>query len=74
MIRRNGPSSTHCNQIEGMCVCELLIEHDGPHQCACGGSWQYAQGEFQIVSWPGENLDFTWGQDAGVPPEQRLYS
>lgn len=42
-----------CDVIEA-CICDLGIDHDGPHICDCGGSWEFDdRGEFRTVKLPG---------------------
>lgn len=44
-----------CGTKEAWCVCGLPPEHDGPHECKCGGSWTFdANGYFVPVALPQE--------------------
>jgi hypothetical protein len=42
-----------CGEREASCFCSLDPNHDGPHECSCGGSWTFNdQGQFVVVSFP----------------------
>lgn len=42
-----------CGKVESSCVCALTQPHDGPHRCDCGGEWDYRDGRFVPVTFPG---------------------
>lgn len=42
-----------CGTREAGCICVLAPEHDGPHECDCGGRWTFDEtGNFVAVRWP----------------------
>jgi hypothetical protein len=43
---------TVCGVVQASCSCLLDAGHDGPHVCACAGSWERVGGEFRVVAWP----------------------
>jgi hypothetical protein len=45
-------SEATCVEAQASCVCANTEGHDGPHECGCGGSWAYVDGEFVIHEWP----------------------
>jgi hypothetical protein len=51
-----------CAEEASMCVCALEVNHDGPHACACGGSWTGRYGDplgpFEIVALPGSEAGY----------------
>lgn len=52
---REASNTTACGLIQACCVCELTASHDGPHECECGGSWDFRpDGTFVVVAFPGE--------------------
>ena len=41
-----------CGTQEAACFCQLEPGHDGPHECACGGSWTFDEYGFVPVRFP----------------------
>jgi hypothetical protein len=43
-----------CTATEAACICTHPPDHDGPHECDCGGKWTYAaDGALEPVLYPG---------------------
>lgn len=47
-----------CDQRFYKCNCDLEKGHEGPHVCACEGSWSGNPGEEEVVSLP--NIAWNW--------------
>ena len=51
-----------CGNVAGDCVCVTPPDHDTPHVCECGGSWEWnADGTLNAVRLPGEFGDMDSG-------------
>jgi hypothetical protein len=54
-VERTDPErvTEKCGLEEARCICRLPRDHDGPHECECGGSWSFtAEGTFRVESYP----------------------
>ena len=45
--------SNRCEIVEARCWCILPENHDGAHECKCGGGWTFTErGDFYPTEWP----------------------
>jgi hypothetical protein len=69
-----GEVLTKCMAAEASCHCNRAPHAGGLHECECGGSWEYVDGEFVPRSMPrlggslgsffaGFGLSLSWGDD-----------
>lgn len=57
-----------CETRESHCSCTFPLNHDGPHSCPCGGSWERdADGELVVHSYPSTPLPGSPGA-LGIDP------
>jgi len=41
-----------CSEEFHACRCFKPVDHDGPHECKCLGSWEWEAGEVHVVALP----------------------
>jgi hypothetical protein len=63
-LRERLMSEGRCGCVEVGCVCVLPEAHGGPHECDCGGSWDFVDGRFVAVAWPMSEGAYPLGRTA----------
>jgi hypothetical protein len=63
---------TSCGEQQDSCRCVLEPHGGGPHECVCGGSWEYVNGEMVVHSLPrggwAANLAMIFGSQVVAGP------
>jgi hypothetical protein len=52
-----------CLAQRASCVCTEAPNHESPHLCSCGGSWEDRFGEFEVYANPGSAWGWEWDDD-----------